>query len=139
MPQSTSRTNAFSSPTVVPLTHVDHIVFNVDDIELTVEWWRDRFGLEAERLDDWRAGNAPFPWIRVSETLILDLFASSLDGRNIDHVAFTTDPDSFEAFIRTHTDDIRMGPAELGGARGRGRGVYLDDPSGNRIELRTYD
>ncbi len=30
------------------------------------------------------------------------------------------------------------GPAQLFGARGVGTGLYIRDPDGNRIELRTY-
>jgi len=49
-----------------------------------------------------------------------------------------TDPDSFDTFVDAHTHNIEMGPAEMNGARGRGQGLYIRDPSGNRIELRTY-
>ena len=35
-------------------------------------------------------------------------------------------------------DEIEMGPAQMGGAQGVGRGLYLRDPSDNRIEIRTY-
>jgi len=31
-----------------------------------------------------------------------------------------------------------MGPADLFGAKGVGRGLYIKDPDGNRVELRTY-
>ncbi len=31
-----------------------------------------------------------------------------------------------------------MGPADLFGARGVGRGLYLRDPDSNRVEQRTY-
>jgi hypothetical protein len=31
-----------------------------------------------------------------------------------------------------------MGPADLFGAQGNGRGIYINDPAGNLVELRTY-
>ena len=130
--------NNSRTPNMVPLTAVDHIVFKVDDVEATVSWWRDHFGLDAERLDEWRAGDASFPWIRVNDNLIIDLWHGEADGTNVDHIAFVTDPDSFDTFVDAHTHNIEMGPAEMNGARGRGQGLYIRDPSGNRIELRTY-
>jgi hypothetical protein len=35
--------------------------------------------------------------------------------------------------------DVVDGPADLWGARGMGRSVYVADPDGNRVELRTYE
>ncbi|MBA3280780.1 MAG: hypothetical protein H0U29_00970 [Acidimicrobiia bacterium] len=34
--------------------------------------------------------------------------------------------------------EVESGPHDLWGARGMGRGLYLCDPDGNRLELRTY-
>ena len=34
--------------------------------------------------------------------------------------------------------DVVRGPLELFGALGQGHGVYVRDPDGNEIELRTY-
>ena len=46
--------------------------------------------------------------------------------------------DIFDAFVATHADIIEMGPASLFGARGQGDGVYVRDPDGHRVEVRTY-
>ena len=135
---SDPRPSPRAEPPVVPLTAIDHVVFRVDDVEAAAAWWRDRFGLATERLDEWRAGEAPFPWIRVSETMILDLWPGGPDGTNVDHVAFVTDPASFDTFVAANRDDLERPPGFMGGARGRGEGAYILDPSGNRIELRTY-
>lgn len=122
----------------VTATGVDHIVMNVTDVEATIDWWESRFDVQVERLDEWRRGDAPFPWVRLTETLIIDLWENTPTGTNVDHVAFVTDPTSFDHFVNERPDEIEMGPAEMGGAQGRGRGLYLRDPSANRIEIRTY-
>ena len=58
----------------------------------------------------------------------------------MDHVALVTDrAPMFDAFVAAHADLIEMGPKSLFGARGQGDGVYLRDPDGHRVELRTYD
>jgi catechol 2,3-dioxygenase-like lactoylglutathione lyase family enzyme len=121
------------------LTGIDHVVFRVADVEASVGWWRDRFGLAAERIEDWKAGRSPFVSIRVSDTLIIDLLPGEPDGVNVDHVAFVTDSAGFESFVANRNDDIEMGPLQLSGAQGVGLSVYIRDPSGNRIEVRTYD
>ena len=40
------------------ITGIDHIVLCVGDVERSVEWYRHYLGLVAERLDEWRAGEA---------------------------------------------------------------------------------
>ena len=40
---------------------------------------------------------------------------------------------------RAEDDDVVAGPVRLWGAQGWGRGVYVRDPDGNTIELRTYE
>lgn len=120
------------------LTGIDHVVFRVADVDVAVDWYRDKFGLEAERLDDFAAGRSPFVSIRVSESVIIDLLPGQPDGTNVDHAAFVTDPTSFDALVEKLGDEIEMGPAELSGAQGLGHGIYVRDPSGNRVEIRTY-
>ncbi len=101
-------------------------------------WYRDHLGLDAERLDEWRAGEAPFVSLRIDDHTLIDLLAHEPSGRNVDHVAFVTDRTSFDAFVEAHGDEIEMGPASLFGARGQGDGVYVRDPDGHRVEVRTY-
>lgn len=120
------------------ITGVDHIVLCVRHMERSVEWYGTHLGLAAERLDEWRAGDAPFVSFRVNESTLIDLLADPPDGRNVDHVAFVTDRAGFDAFIAAHGDEIEMGPASLFGARGQGDGVYVRDPDGHRVEVRTY-
>jgi catechol 2,3-dioxygenase-like lactoylglutathione lyase family enzyme len=120
------------------LEGTDHIVYYVTDVERTIAWYEELFGLNAEGIEIWRSGRKPFVSIRVSPALIIDLMPGEPNGAGVDHIAFTTGPDAFDAFAATHVDLIEMGPAQLSGARGIGEGLYLRDPDNHRIELRTY-
>lgn len=120
------------------ISGIDHIVVCVSDVERSVDWYGTHLGLAAERLDEWRAGNAPFVSLRVNESTVIDLLGDAPDGRNVDHVAFVTDRAGFDSFVADHADEIEMGPASLFGARGQGDGVYVRDPDGHRVEVRTY-
>ena len=120
------------------VNEIDHVVFNVTDAEKAVAWWRDLLGLEAERLEEWRRGEVPFVSVRINEGTILDLFVRERTGENVDHMAIrVTDVDLDELAV-SGTFDVVRGPLDLFGARGQGRGLYVRDPDGNVIELRTY-
>lgn len=128
---------------------LDHLVLVVDDVERSVQWYRDHLGLDAERLDQWRAGTAPFVSLRVDPSTVLDLVQRDpvkhgtstgvQPSVNVDHTAFVTDRAGFDAFCERHRGNIEMGPRSLFGARGMGDGVYVRDPDGHRVEVRTYD
>lgn len=120
------------------ITGIDHVVLCVTDVERSVAWYAEHLGFAAERLDEWRAGSAPFVSLRVSDATLIDLLATPPDGRNVDHIAFAADRAWFDEFVAAHGEIIEMGPAQLFGARGHGEGVYVRDPDGHRVEVRTY-
>lgn len=123
----------------VVLSGIDHVVLLVADIERSIEWYRKRLGLVAERVSDWRAGTVSFVSLRVNDTFILDLLQEDPDGRNVDHLALVTSRKGFDDFVASYGADIEMGPMQLSGAQGDGEGVYFSDPDGHRVELRTYE
>ncbi len=120
------------------ITGIDHVVFNVSDVERALAWWRDLLGLEPVRLDEWRRGEVPFVSVRVSTDTILDLFQLERSGENVDHVALRVDDADLDELAADDRFDVVRGPLEVFGARGVGRGLYVRDPDGNVIELRTY-
>ncbi len=120
------------------LTGVDHIVLLTSDVEVSLAWYVDKFGVEPVRLDEWRDGNAPFVSVRVSEQFIIDLFPGEPEGTNVDHFALTCDREFFDEFVAANADIIVRGPMSLFGAQGQGDGVYMFDPDGHQVELRTY-
>jgi len=114
----------------------DHIVLVSPDPERLVEWYASRLDLEVLRLDEWRRNEVPFVSLRVSPTFLIDVLRGERTGTNVDHLALhVTDVDLDEL---AEGFDVEMGPMDLYGAQGVGRGFYTKDPDGNRVELRTY-
>jgi catechol 2,3-dioxygenase-like lactoylglutathione lyase family enzyme len=120
------------------LTGPDHVVLVSSEPERLVSWYRDELGLEPERLDEWRRGEVPFVSMRVSPTFLIDIAAGDRTGVNIDHVALTVADADLDGLAASGRFEVEMGPMDLFGAQGVGRGLYVRDPDGNRVELRTY-
>jgi len=120
------------------ITGVDHYVLATPDPEALIAWYRDELGLQPERLDEWRRGEVLFASLRVSASTLIDVFQSDRTGVNVDHVALTVDDVDLDELAASGRFDVEMGPMDLFGARGTGRGLYIRDPAGNRVELRTY-
>lgn len=119
-------------------TAVDHLVLVSPDPERLVAWYRDELGLAPERLEEWRRGEALFVSLRVSDASLIDVLTGERTGTNVDHVALVVEDVDLDELAESRRFDIEMGPADLFGARGTGRGLYIRDPDGNRVELRTY-
>ncbi|HEX7095138.1 MAG TPA: VOC family protein [Acidimicrobiales bacterium] len=125
---------------MVRVQGIDHIVFNVADVERSVQWYRDRLGLQPERLDEWRRGEVPFVSLRVDESTIIDLFAQPRTGVNADHVSLVVDPSvDLHEVAASGEFEVVHEPFVIWGAKGNGLGMYVRDPDGNVIELKHYD
>lgn len=116
----------------------DHIVFVSPDPERLVAWYADALGLEVLRLEEWRHGEVLFVSLRVSPTFLIDVFTGDRTGVNLDHIALTVTDVDLDELVASGRFEVQMGPADLFGAQGIGRGLYISDPDGNRVELRTY-
>lgn len=116
------------------VTGLDHVVLVSPDPERLIAWYVDVLGLEPLRLPQWRAGEVPFASLRVSPSTIIDVQAGERTGTNVEHLALVVDAD-LDALAAEHGVP---GPRSLFGARGQGRGIYLRDPDGTGVELRTY-
>jgi catechol 2,3-dioxygenase-like lactoylglutathione lyase family enzyme len=122
---------------VVRVLGIDHVVFTVADVEASVDWYRDRLGLEVLRLDEWRRGEVPFVSLRISDTALIDLVAGERSGQNVDHVSLCVDGSLAEVVASGRFDVVRP-PFDIFGAQGVGPGMYVRDPDGNVIELKAY-
>ena len=119
-------------------TGPDHVVLVSPDPERLVAWYRDELGLAPERLEEWRRKEVLFVSLRVSPTFLIDVVAGERSGTNVDHLAMTVDGVDLDELAASGRFEVEMGPADLFGAQGTGRGLYVRDPDGNRVELRTY-
>jgi len=116
----------------------DHIVLVSPDPERLVAWYADRLGTEVLRLEEWRRKEVPFVSLRVSPTFLVDVMQGDRTGTNVDHFALAVAGVDLDELAGSGRFDVEMGPADLYGAQGIGRGVYTRDPDGNLVELRTY-
>ena len=125
----------------ISVTELDHIVLVCDDVETTMEWYVDKLALEPLRVEEWRAGSVPFPSLRDTAGMIIDLFpasGSAPDGGHLDHYCLTIEPVDLDAVAASGMFDVIQGPATRWGARGTGQSLYVRDPDGVVVELRHY-
>lgn len=117
---------------------LDHVVLICRDVEASLRYYGDVLGLERIDVEEWRAGHAPFPSVRVDERTIIDLFDGQPDGRNSDHICLIIEPtDLHELATRTELNVVK-GPVVRGGATGLGWSLYVLDPDGYVVELKQY-
>ena len=125
---------------MVKVTGLDHIVLSCADLDRSLAWYCGTLGLEGVRVDEWRLGQAPFPSVRVDGHTIIDLVLGERSGVNMDHVCLVIEPtDLTELEASGRFDVMGDGPIEgRFGAQGLGTSLYVRDPDGNTVELRSY-
>ena len=121
------------------ITGLDHIVLMVTDTEQTIAWYRDELGLEPMQLEEWRRKEVLFPSLRIDSTTIIDLLEGQPTGENLNHFALVVDDVDVDELAASGRFTVESGPADLSGAQGTGRGLYVRDPAGNLVELRSYE
>lgn len=116
-------------------------MLTVSDVERSLAWYTGLLGLEGVRVDEWRNGDVPFPSVRVSPGCIIDLFAGdgSSTGGNLDHFCLVATRADVDATAADERFTVVDGPGPRFGARGEGWSVYVVDPDGNTVEIRSYD
>ena len=135
----------------IRVTELDHIVLNVKDIDRALAFYSEVLGLQAERVDEFRAGKIGFPSVRINEHTIIDLSIAKApvalpksDGKtqgNLNHFCLVVDKEDFTGivdYLKAHNVTVVQGPISRWGARGRATSVYFLDPDGNEVEIRCY-
>jgi extradiol dioxygenase family protein len=104
-----------------------------------------------ERLEEYRAGDVPFPSVRLNSDTIIDLFPKKIwqksawagQGReNLNHFCIALSKGMWEKLLgrlQANNVDIEEGPVPRWGAHGTGTSTYFRDPEGNLIEARYYE
>jgi catechol 2,3-dioxygenase-like lactoylglutathione lyase family enzyme len=115
---------------------LDHIVLRCTDVEVAIAFYCDELGLAPERVDEWRRGEVLFPSVRINSTTVIDLFAAPRDGQNLDHFCLVIEPADLDEIARRFPESHKADG--LYGAQGFASSVYVHDPDGNTVELRSY-
>jgi catechol 2,3-dioxygenase-like lactoylglutathione lyase family enzyme len=109
------------------------------DAERALRFYCDTLGLAGVRVEEWRRGEAPFPSVRIDPATIIDLFPGEPSGTNIDHLCLTVEPVDLDVLAASGNVQVVSGPTDhLFGAQGYATSLYLADPDGNTVELRSY-
>lgn len=129
---------------MAPMTHVialDHLVLVVADVEVSLDWYGRHAGLAAERVDEWRRGDLPFPSLRIDEATIIDVIPGLDDAEqrgHLDHICFVVSRADLDVLAADpDLEVVDSGPRS--GARGQGDSIYVRDPDHLLVEFRTYD
>jgi catechol 2,3-dioxygenase-like lactoylglutathione lyase family enzyme len=118
---------------------LDHIVLVVADVERALAWYQRHAGLASVNVDDWRAGRAFFPSLRINEGTIIDFVEGERGaGRgHLDHLCFVVSEDDLASLAADPALEI-LDQGERSGARGQGQSIYVRDPDGLQVEFRCY-
>jgi len=130
----------------IKILSLDHVVFNVRDPESSLRFYAGVLGLEPLRVAEFRAGEVPFPSVRINADTIIDFFPpeyhhAAPHGNNVNHIALTLEnpPDEIEAQLESCGIAVVREMTGNFGARGYGaHAFHVKDPDGNVLELHSY-
>lgn len=131
---------------------IDHVVLWVADPLRSVEWYMQTLGVEGVRVEEFRAGKAMFPSVRIADDAILDFLptraapalnamAPGSAGHPINHVCLAMSQGEYDALAaRLAAAGVRTVPLENNfGARGVApHTFFFADLDHNVIEARWY-
>ncbi len=135
---------------------LDHLVLWTNDPHAAMDFYSGVVGLTPVRFDEYQAGEAPFPSVRISEDCILDLMpragaaitesmtkVAGSAGHPVNHVCIALSKDQYEQLDRRLQAAGVDTSARLNnsfGARGWApQAYYFSDPDGNVVEARYYE
>jgi extradiol dioxygenase family protein len=130
---------------------MDHIVLNVEDDDKMIAFYSEVLMFPSERVEEYRAGKAQFPSVRLNTDTIIDLFPKKMwqksaraeEGReNLNHFCIALSKETWQKLLERLEANVvpkEEGPVKRWGAHGTGTSVYFRDPEGNLIEARYYE
>ncbi len=129
----------------INITHIDHVVIRVNNLENMIAFYQDVLGCQLER----GPGEAKLAQLRAGQSLIDLVDANGPFGRkggaapdqnapNMDHLCLQLSAWDPEA-VQEHLKENKVEFGEIAiryGALGNGPSLYLRDPEGNTVELK---
>ena len=123
---------------------IDHIVLRVRDLERSLRFYRETLGCAVEReqrelgLTQLRAGRSLIDLVTADGPLGRREPPPGIAAPNLEHFCLSIVPfeeEALQKYLAAH--GVAAGePAARYGAEGEGRSLYIEDPDGNRIELK---
>ena len=126
------------------ISGIDHLVLRVRDVDRALEFYRDTLGCTVEReqpglgLTQLRAGGSLIDLVTADGPLGRRAAGVAHGGPNLEHFCLAIVPFEEEVLRRyLAAHGIEAGESAVRyGAGGEGPSIYIEDPDGNRIELR---
>jgi glyoxylase I family protein len=123
---------------------IDHIVLRVRELPRALAFYRDVLGCRVEReqpelgLTQLRAGRSLIDLVTLDGPLGRPTTAARASAPNVEHFCLALapydEPDLASWFASRGVGVID--PSTRYGAEGEGRSFYIEDPDGNRIEVK---
>jgi glyoxylase I family protein len=122
---------------------IDHIVLRVEQLQRSLAFYCDILGCRVEReqpelgLTQLRAGRSLIDLVTLAGPLGAGPPPGA--GRNLEHFCLTIAPfeeSALIAWLVARSVPVRE-PGSRYGAQGEGRSFYIEDPDGNRVELKA--
>lgn len=143
-------------PGILESMRLDHVVLWTKSPRISMDFYTRVVGLEPVRFDEFEAGDAPFPSVRICADSIIDLMpAESVSatetltriegsaGHPVNHICLALSRAEYDALDRRLQAEGVDTSARLNqsfGARGWApQGYYFADPDGNVVEARYYE
>lgn len=120
------------------LSHMDHLVLTVRDLEASTRFYCDVLGLERRDLHDGRTALVGAGWkinLHHVERPVAPHAEHPAPGSADLCFILTVPMEAAMARLESHGVDLELGPVTRTGARGPIRSVYIRDPDRNLIEL----
>lgn len=128
---------------------IDHLTLNVKNPDICMDFYTKIIGLKPENYESWKDGKARFPSARINSHNILHFFPPNMweeQGNLIEapgkanHVCLAFADNEWKELVkRLDENHIQIrGPMTLQGARGTGTSIFVTDPEGFTLELKTY-
>lgn len=130
---------------MIHIAKLDHVVLRCRDFDAMLAFYRDCLACPLERqeaelgLYQLRAGEALIDLLPIDSPLGRDGGnPPEREGHNVDHICFRIVPFDGEAILDWLDQQgiPHSGIERRNGAEGFGPSIYIEDPDGNRLELK---